>query len=117
MAFGGAVHLLDIGVRDFVQADMAVFTLEFSVNRAGILLLVNVIDTLLAGLIVPAHVGIAMAQQAVFRIGTVSDCEKTAAAGVSSNKIAARMKNRMLLKLIGSMVILRLKFFGATAGP
>ena len=69
MAFGRAVHLVDIGVRDSVQTDMAVFALDLSVNRARVILRVNVIDALFAGLIVTTHVGIAMAQQAVFGIG------------------------------------------------
>ena len=33
MAFGGAIHPLDFGVRDTVQADVAIFALELSVNR------------------------------------------------------------------------------------
>ena len=69
MAFGRAVHFVDIGVRNSVQTDMAVFALDLSVNRTRVFLRVNVIDTLFTGLIVTPHVGIAMTQQAVFSVG------------------------------------------------
>jgi hypothetical protein len=69
VAFGGAINLFNVGVRDFVEADMAIFTFQFAVNGAGILLIVDVENPFGPAFIIPSDAGIAMAQQAVFRVG------------------------------------------------
>ena len=69
VAFGGTIHFLDVGVRDFIEADMTIFTFQFAVNGAGKLFIVDVKNPFGPAFIIPADAGISMAQQAVFRVG------------------------------------------------
>jgi hypothetical protein len=69
MAFGGTIHLVDIGVRDFVEADMAILTFQLTVNGTGILLVVDIKNSFGPAFIVSSDAGISMTQQTVFRVG------------------------------------------------
>lgn len=69
VAFGGTINFLDIGVRDFIEADMTIFTFQFAVNRAGKLFIVDVKNPFGPAFIKSSDAGISMAQQAVFRVG------------------------------------------------
>ena len=69
MACGGTINLFDIGVRYFIEADMAILTFQFSVNGSGILLVVDIKNSFGPAFIISSDAGISMAQQAIFRIG------------------------------------------------
>ena len=68
MAFGGAINLLDIRVRYFIETDMTIFAFQFTVNGPGKLFTIDIKDPFDSALIISSHAGIAMAQQTVFRI-------------------------------------------------
>jgi hypothetical protein len=69
VTFGGTVDLLNIGVRYFIEADMTIFALQFAVNGAGKLLIVDVKNPFGPAFIISSDAGIAVAQQAIFRVG------------------------------------------------
>lgn len=69
MAFGGTINLFDIGVRDFIEADMTIFTFQFAMNGSGKLFIVDVKNPFGPVFIISSDAGISMAQQAVFRVG------------------------------------------------
>jgi hypothetical protein len=69
VTFGGTINLLNIGVRYFIEADMTIFTLQFAVNGAGKLLIVDVKNPFGPAFIISSDAGISMAQQTVFRVG------------------------------------------------
>ena len=74
MAFGGAIHLGDIGVGNFVKAHMTAFAFQFSMHGGGKLLIVDIKYPFGAGFVIPSHAGESMTQQTVFRIGHSVGC-------------------------------------------
>ena len=60
MALGGAIDLFDIGMRDLIESDMAVFAPQLSMHRMGKTVFVDVKDSLVPLLIVAPHTGVAV---------------------------------------------------------
>jgi hypothetical protein len=75
MAFGGAINLGDVGVGDFIKANMTVFAFQFSMNRSGKLLIVDIEHPFGTGFVEPSHPGKPVAQQTVFRVGHGVGCK------------------------------------------
>ena len=69
VAFGGTINLGDIGVRDFIEADMTIFTFQFAVNGSGIFFVVDIKNSFDPAFIKSSDAGISMAQQTVSRVG------------------------------------------------
>ena len=69
MAFGGAINLLDIRVGNLVEADMAVFALQFAVNGGGKFFIVDIKNPFGPAFIISSDAGIPVAQQTILRIG------------------------------------------------
>jgi len=69
MACGGTINLFDIGVRYLIEADMTIFTLQFAVNGSGKFFIIDIKNPFGPAFVIPSDTGIAMAQQAIFRVG------------------------------------------------
>jgi hypothetical protein len=94
VALGGTINLLDIGVRNFVEADMTIFTFQLAMNGAGKLFIVDVKNSFGPAFIISSDAGITVAQQAISRVRYGIGSEgNTKRQQQKKNRINASFKN------------------------
>jgi len=69
VALGGTINLLDIGVRNFVEADMTIFAFQLAMNGSGKLFIVDIKNPFSPGFIISSNAGVSVAQQTILRVG------------------------------------------------
>jgi len=67
MAFLGAINLFDVSMGYFIEPLMAAFASQITMNRTGKHLFIN-IEYPLTGFVIPPHLWVSVAIEAIFRV-------------------------------------------------